>query len=33
MVTCLLMLLAGLMFAVQFCFNKYFQKYKPPGET
>lgn len=30
---CLLLLLSGMLFAVQFCINKYFQTYKPRGET
>ncbi|MCI8595558.1 MAG: hypothetical protein HFE35_01910 [Clostridia bacterium] len=33
MLNCFLLLAAGLMFALQFCLNKYFQTYKPKGES
>lgn len=33
MLTCLLLLLSGALFAVQFCINKFFQLYKPPGNA
>ncbi|MGN1053505.1 MAG: hypothetical protein ACI4SH_08980 [Candidatus Scatosoma sp.] len=33
MITCLLLLLSGALFAVQFCINKFFQLYKPPGNA
>lgn len=33
MITCLLLLLSGALFAVQFCINKFFQLYKPPGNS
>ncbi len=31
--TCFLLLAAGLLFSLQFCLNKYFQTYKPKGES
>ena len=33
MLTCLLLLLSGALFAAQFCINKFFQLYKPPGNA
>ena len=33
MLTCLLLLLSSSLFAVQFCINKFFQLYKPPGNA
>ncbi|MBQ5930592.1 MAG: hypothetical protein IIX02_07360 [Clostridia bacterium] len=33
MLTCLLLILSSSLFAVQFCINKFFQLYKPPGNA